>query len=33
MGTDNEITISLLKLYEGISKKVSIDVIGNKLLP
>jgi hypothetical protein len=25
--------MNLLKLYEEISKKVSIDVIGNKLLP
>lgn len=33
LGTDSEITMGLLKLYEEISKKVSIDVIGNKLLP
>lgn len=33
LGTDNKLTMDLLKIYEDIAKKVSIEIIGNKLLP
>lgn len=33
IGTDSEMTMVILDLYESIAKSVTLEVIGTKLLP